>query len=100
MRTVYLREFLPASGAGGPLHPERIALDRQGVIPIRRHGPRLHGLAALLLNGAEFEKRCRRVDGHADLFSKFADGGCERIFARLDLTFGNRPMAGVLVDKE
>src|SRR5215472_1030927 len=92
-----LREFLLLAGVGRPFHRERIAHNRRGI-DISLHGPRVHELAARLLE--RFKRHELPAQPRAGLFVEFALRGRQRIVAFLELPLGHGPRSRVLSPPE
>ncbi len=95
---INLGEGLEFAGADGPFGGEGVA----GMDVAARHitfaRPGVDGLAAFLEDGAEIDKRTG--GNEPGLFTEFALGGDEQIFAFIRFAFGDGPVAVVFLSEE
>src|SRR5262245_60636684 len=97
-RAVDLREPPPLSRAGRPLQLELVHGQRRVLRAVALEGPRVHGLPAALLDGAERDQRIAGLA--ADLLAELAPRRREEVLPRLQLALRDRPRAVVLAREE
>ena len=97
LRSINFGELYAPTCSGRPLHRHEIALEGSWIA-VSRKCPSVNDLPSFLLNRLQGYERRLRLD--AGFFLEFSYGGHQQIFARIDLSLGDRPRIVIFVFEE